>query len=233
MREIANFHVTGVYEQLRTTQRFHDSGASGDTFVAAMLSFTGYVAIERPPSAPAGEPQFVKGMRHATSLAAVKDDLTLWEPHFAQQIDGMVLIGDMVRNRVRLKRDAVVDILAEAGATILHEQEGSAIKDKNDNGIKHFGYVDGRSQPLLLAEDIALRDRGDSQAEVARDLGRAGKHEPHVRLPRLRQDAWWRILLRPEPRLPEVPLALRIGCGPRAVMPRVACSSSAQLMRQA
>ncbi len=181
LREIANFHVTSAYEQLLETQRFHANGASGDTFVAAMLSFSGYVAIGRQASAPVGEPQFVKGMRDATSLAAVKDPaLATWEPHFAQQIDAMILIADMDRNRARLKRDQVVTLLEAAGATIVHEQKGSAIKDKNNNGIEHFGYVDGRSQPLLLVEDIdkEAKDAGILRWDPQFGLGSALVAEP-------------------------------------------------------
>jgi Dyp-type peroxidase family len=166
LREIGNFHVTSAYEQLLDTQRFQDGGPSGKTFVAVFLAFAGYGAIGRQASAPVGEPQFVKGMRDTASVSAVKDPAPAgWEPHFAQQIDAMILIGDMERNRVRLKRDEVVAILEAAGATIVHEQAGSAIKDKNNNGIEHFGYVDGRSQPLLLVEDI---DKESQHAGIAR-----------------------------------------------------------------
>ena len=181
LREIANFHVTSAFEQLLETQRFHESGASGDTFVAMMLSFTGYVAIGRQALAPSGEPQFVKGMRDAASIAAVKDPaVATWEAHFAQDIHLMVLVGDMDRNRVRLKRDKIVDILDQAGATLVHEQKGSAVKDTNNNGIEHFGYVDGRSQPLLLVEDI---EKESENAGVTRwdpqfGLGAALVQEP-------------------------------------------------------
>src|SRR6478735_3920943 len=73
LREIANFHVTSAYEQLLATQRFQADGSSGGTFVAMMLSFAGYAAIDRQALAPTGEPLFIKGMRDAANIAAVKD----------------------------------------------------------------------------------------------------------------------------------------------------------------
>lgn len=155
LREIANYHLTSAYQQLLETEHFQQGGESGGTFVAMMLSFAGYVAIGRQALAPAGEPQFVKGMRDAASIAAVKDPaVATWEAPFAQDIHVMVLVADMERNGVRLKRDKIVDILDQAGATLVHEQKGAAVKDTHNNGIEHFGYVDGRSQPLLLVEDI-------------------------------------------------------------------------------
>jgi Dyp-type peroxidase family len=93
-------------------------------------------------------------MRDGASVTAVDDNLTNWDPHFNQQIDGMVLIGDNERRLVQFKRDEVAALLKEGGATILVEQIGSALKNHVNDGIEHFGYVDGRSQPLLLAEDI-------------------------------------------------------------------------------
>lgn len=155
LREIANFHLTSAAQQLQETEAFQVSGQSGATFVALALSFTGYTAIGRPALAPTGEPQFTKGMKDPASLAAVSDLSTNgWEAPFKGQIDGMLLIGDMERNRVRLKRDELASLLAQCNASIVFEQAGSAIKDKANNGIEHFGYVDGRSQPLLLQEDI-------------------------------------------------------------------------------
>jgi len=180
LREIANFHVTSAYEQLLETKRFQEGGGSGETFVAAFLSASGYAAIGHAASAPTGEPQFVKGMKDPASLAAIKDPaVASWEAHFATQIDGMILVGDMDRNRVRLKRDQIVDLLVEAGATVVHEQIGSAIKDKHNNGIEHFGYVDGRSQPLLLVEDVdkEAADAGISRWDPQFGLGAALVHD--------------------------------------------------------
>jgi deferrochelatase/peroxidase EfeB len=37
---------------------------------------------------------------------------------------------------------------------VLGIEKGLAMRNANGDGIEHFGYVDGRSQPLLLQEDI-------------------------------------------------------------------------------
>ena len=166
LREMANFHITSAHQQLQETAAFQAAGHAGSTFISAYLSFTGYQAIDRQAAAPKGEPTFTKGMKHADSLAAVGDTaVTGWESDFQKQIDGMVLIADMTRNQVRLKRDVIAELLKGCGATIVHEQRGSAIMDKANNGIEHFGYVDGRSQPLLLQEDI---DRESANAGISR-----------------------------------------------------------------
>ena len=182
VREIANYHVTTAFEQLLQTQRYQHGGPTGKTFVGVFLSYTGYVAVGCEGAAPSAEPEFVKGMKDPASMAAVGDPVPAhrhWEPHFAQQIDAMVLIGDMERNGVRLERDQVVAIFESAGAILLHEQRGSVVKDKNSNGIEHFGYVDGRSQPLLLVEDIEreARDAGIDRWDPQFDLGTVLVHD--------------------------------------------------------
>lgn len=155
LRELATYHITTADRQLRESEVFHQNGTPGSTFVSVFLSATGYAALGLTAQAPSTEPQFFKeGMRNADSVKAVSDKLADWDPKFNQQIDGMVLVGDNDRRQVQFKRDAVAVLLKEGGATILHEQIGSAVKNHANDGIEHFGYVDGRSQPLLLVEDI-------------------------------------------------------------------------------
>ena len=156
LREIANFHLTNAHQQLLEAEVFKgDKTKPGKTFVSAYLSFTGYAALGRAGAAPQDEPAFTKGMKHADNLAAVGDKpISNWEAPFQQQIDGMLLVGDMTRDLVMAKRDATVKLLYACGATIIHEQQGTAVLNKAGIGIEHFGYVDGRSQPLLLQEDI-------------------------------------------------------------------------------
>jgi Dyp-type peroxidase family len=42
---------------------------------------------------------------------------------------------------------------------IVRIEHGKAYKNANGDGIEHFGYVDGRSQPLFLLEDLAIEQR--------------------------------------------------------------------------
>ena len=155
LRELANYHITTAAKQLRETEEFKNAKSPGGIFVAAFLSATGYAALGVPGPAMPDEPFFLNGMRHQTSLGALNDDMATWEAGFAQQIDGMILIGDMTRAGVDAKHADITKLLGEAGAAILHEQVGSAVKNHADVGIEHFGYVDGRSQPLLLTEDVS------------------------------------------------------------------------------
>jgi Dyp-type peroxidase family len=106
--------------------------------------------------------------------------VSTWEAPFQGQIDGMVLVGSENDTALRLKRDAIVSLLTEGGATVVKEQAGRAIFNKANDGIEHFGYVDGRSQPLMLVEDIEResRDAGIAQWDPQSTLGVALVPEP-------------------------------------------------------
>ena len=93
-----------------------------------------------------------------------------WKIEFRGQIDGMVLVASEDDRDLRRKRDAVATLLTDAGATIVKEQKGKAIFNEAHVGIEHFGYVDGRSQPLLLTEDV---DKESSSAAFQSGIHRA------------------------------------------------------------
>jgi Dyp-type peroxidase family len=177
LREIANYHATSAYQQLIETEQFKETGKSGNPFVSVFLSATGYAALGVPAGSTPADPNFKLGLKNAALGDA---PVASWEPPFQGQIDGMVLAGSENDTALRLKRDAVAKLLTEGGATIVKEQHGKAIFNKDNNGIEHFGYVDGRSQPLLLVEDLdrEAQDAGISQWDPQSTLGVALVAEP-------------------------------------------------------
>jgi len=84
----------------------------------------------------------------------------------------MLLIGGDATKGVPAKSKQVDDALKLLLAsipikavTVLAIERGRAYHNKNGDGIEHFGYVDGRSQPLLRDQDIeAEATRGDGIA---------------------------------------------------------------------
>lgn len=138
LQEIANFKLTKI---------------AGTPYIGFGLSKPGYKALGLPVSP--SDPAFLNGM-HAN--AGLNDpDIGDWEPHFQDpdSLHAVVLVGDMLKDR----RDAALArvtaaITAAAGVVVLATQEGLGQHNTNGEGLEHFGYVDGRSQPLFLTEDI-------------------------------------------------------------------------------
>ena len=180
LRELANFHATSAYQQLLDTEKFKATGMSGGTFVSIFLSATGYSALNVLPANTPTDPGFLGGMK----VAALADPAsTFWETEFQSQIDGMVLIATEDDTNLRRERDAVVALLSgKGGGTILKEQRGKQIRNTAGVGIEHFGYIDGRSQPLPLVEEITRESEqeGIAQWDPSSTLGVALVKDPGI-----------------------------------------------------
>jgi Dyp-type peroxidase family len=159
LREIANYHATSAYQQLIETDNFHRTKQPGSPFVSVFLSATGYAALGVAASDVPADPSFKAGMKAADLGDA---EVASWEAPFQGPIDGMILVASEMVIALRLKRDAVAKLLQDGGGSIVKQQAGRALFNEANNSIEHFGYVDGRSQPLLLVEDndAEARDAG-------------------------------------------------------------------------
>lgn len=161
LRDLANYHLTSAYRQLLDTEQHKIDGKDGGPFANLALSFKGYQALGLAAAAPA-DPDFHAGMKAPASIAALNDPpVAQWEAPFQKDIHGMVLAAAATESEMAALAGAIVKLISDAGGGIIHVQHGKALRNAAGRGIEHFGYVDGRSQPLLLQEDI------DHEAETA------------------------------------------------------------------
>ncbi len=172
LREIADHHVTSAWQQLNESRAYKAGGESGRPFVHLSLAQTGYEALKAgdphqsvvtaPPLFTTfhGNDVFRRGMRDATNASETSDDVSQWEAEFQTRIDGVLLVAD--RDRAGTDRLATeLEVILRRGAcTTVVRQQGSGLEDADGNGIEHFGYVDGRSQPLVLVEDLEAEAAG-------------------------------------------------------------------------
>jgi Dyp-type peroxidase family len=164
LRELANFHLTNAHQQLLGTQRFKQCGESAGGFVHLALSFSGYQALGAAASAP-NDADFQGGMKSAASLAALSDPpVASWEAPFQQELHGMLLVAADTAAQTAALAASVHEMLDEAGATVVFVQRGAKLANAAGVGIENFGYVDGRSQPLLLQEDIEAENESAGSA---------------------------------------------------------------------
>jgi Dyp-type peroxidase family len=152
--------VTSALDQLTKTQVYKASGIKGDTFVAFVLSASGYDALGESTAKPQGA-AFNAGMK-TRSLNDPKP--SKWDAHFSKEVHAMILIGAATPAERNAERSAMVTrITATSGAVKLLNpvfgEDGDALINSDGNGIEHFGYVDGRSQPLALKEDLDEEDQ--------------------------------------------------------------------------
>ncbi len=147
--------------QLQQARAFKAGGPSGGPFVAFMLTAAGYAALgvaNRAPQ-PADGGAFQQGMRARAASLADPAGAAL-DPGYRGDIHAMVLIAGDPDNDASWTSNAADEMetrilnLMSNSASVVASEAGRAIFDVNGHGLEHFGYVDGRSQPLLLREDI-------------------------------------------------------------------------------
>jgi Dyp-type peroxidase family len=148
-------------KHLDEVQQFKIDGTDGTPYVGVGLTAAGYAALgvaTVPGDARFAQPGGMKGSR-----AGLQDPVvSTWDRAYRGEIHAVVLVGDAQNHQQRYEttRHAVLGVLTD-GISVLGEELGRSLLNANGHGIEHFGYVDGRSQPLFLDEDI--KDETDEQ----------------------------------------------------------------------
>lgn len=144
-------HVLSALDQLRQVEaRKSLLAQDGGTVVLFYLSASGYVKLGIEPPEDAA---FRNGMRHRGDLA--DPDPSEWEPHHAEEIDALMVIGDASDTKAAAVETNFLSLLNAGGIVIVGRDVGRALKGPDNRGHEHFGYVDGISQPLMLTDDVA------------------------------------------------------------------------------
>ena len=158
--------LTSALEQLRQTERYKALQVSGGPVLCAYLSAKGYrfLGCEAKMPKAADENAFSDGLAART----VGDDPATVEPGYREDIHlKLLLAGDpdsatsWTSEIVDHLETRLLNLLSGAGGAaggggrVVASETGRAILNARGDGLEHFGYVDGRSQPLLLTEDVA------------------------------------------------------------------------------
>lgn len=133
-----------------------DRTVLGSVYVGVGLTATGYKQLGEVniPS----DSSFLNGIQGEPQLN--DPEVSTWESAFQDpnKLHAIVLIGDSGPQsvpRVQSVQSTIELKIANApGVSILGTEVGKGMANHADEGIEHFGYVDGRSQPLFFTEDI-------------------------------------------------------------------------------
>lgn len=153
LRELGN-EMPSALDQLTGAQVFKATGNDSGLFMAMFLSAHGYETLGLQAHLPEGD-AFRAGLKGRQALLADPPP-EQWDATFTGMIDAMILLANDDRNSLALASAALQKRFAALGgaATVLGTEEGLARRNADKQGIEQFGYVDGRSQPLMLEEDI-------------------------------------------------------------------------------
>jgi Dyp-type peroxidase family len=159
-------YVTSALKQEKERIQFKKYDIPGGLFGNLFLSARGYAKLGYSPKElekaftepeekiRAVQSNFLEGMaKHAeTDLGDPPPEQ--WEDGFRKGgIDAMLLLADDDDGYLLREARNFLDSLPEQ-TDVVHIERGTALRTREGEGIEHFGYVDGRSQPLFLASDF-------------------------------------------------------------------------------
>jgi Dyp-type peroxidase family len=150
--------VQSALDQLRDAKVFRTTKLSGCCFLSFYMTAAGYAALGIAATKQPSGAAFKAG--HRARAADLNDPPpSSWDKHLKQDapariVHGMLLIADTTEAEVLAQADRWAALLALGGITVIGRDIGKAFKNKAGHGLEHFGYVDGRSQPLLLKQDV-------------------------------------------------------------------------------
>ena len=153
LRKLEDKHMKSAKQHLEEVEAYKaDERKRGTTYVGVALSFEGYAALGIPANHRPADPSFRRSMSDPVTRQTLGDpSLSTWDEPYREPIHAIVLIGDAREASVSAKRAA---IHIDPSVTLVGEETGLFQRNEDGDGIEHFGYVDGRSQPLFLKQDI-------------------------------------------------------------------------------
>jgi len=158
LKQLAAKDVTSALQQLFDAQLHKSTGKNAGPFTAMFLTASGYKALGLVAVMPEGA-AFRAGMDSRSTLN--DPPRAAWDETFQKDIHAMVLLAaDDDDKQSPLLRNELLDefvkrvSLASGAVDILGVELGDQLRNGANRGIEHFGYIDGRSQPLMLEEDI-------------------------------------------------------------------------------
>jgi Dyp-type peroxidase family len=158
--------VTSAQEQDEQSRAFKESeNHPSELFVGFHLTAAGYRFLRR--STDGFSKEFRDGLRAAQKRLG-DPPVAQWEVRYQRPVHAMVTLAhDYASELARKLGDLLQETKGLASAWI---ERGAVMRNATGWTIEHFGYVDGRSQPLFFAKDVATerqqarQDRWDSAA---------------------------------------------------------------------
>ena len=157
--------VTTAKVQLKETERFKRNRISGGIFKGLYVTAKGYEYFGTPDAKRPADASFRDGMENAKLKDPLKNE---WEPTFRElEIHIMILLGDDDKTKLSVEAAKIIEELRPLTLPTpktdsdppffsphIRIEYGNTIRNANGDGLEHFGYVDGVSQPLFFKDEF-------------------------------------------------------------------------------
>lgn len=172
-KKYAAHKVMSAGDQLAAAAIYHREGKQSRSplvnraFVTIVFSKSGYKALNIPAASTPANAAFAAGLKARRALVNDPPKNT-WHAGYRGELHAMILIGGAAdtpaSDKSTLVENEIAHLVATAPAsaiTFVGMERGHGYNNGDGNGIEHFGYVDGRSQPLLLEADVIRERQGE------------------------------------------------------------------------
>jgi Dyp-type peroxidase family len=168
LAELVGRYVTSALRQHRDAADYRAFKIPGGLFGNMLLSASGYRKLgrnademfpEEPDTIGGATSSFAVGLKPTAVSDFGDPPIDQWESGYQKPIDAMLLLADDDKNYLLREARRVITII-EQHNTVAIVEIGEALRNQDREGIEHFGYVDGRSQPLYLKSDFDFDNAG-------------------------------------------------------------------------
>ncbi|RZJ65130.1 MAG: peroxidase [Flavobacterium sp.] len=144
------YGITSFKKQLDERTAFKEERKVGDVFYSFFISAKGYDYLGFTPD-KFGDEAFKQGMKKRKDI--LFDQPSNWDKGFNNTCHAMILVAD--DDKIRLGK-ATISLIKRCNAvfTVDTIEYGNILRDAAGNGIEHFGYVDGVSQPIFMEDEV-------------------------------------------------------------------------------
>lgn len=178
LREYAADKLMSAAQQLEAAAIVKSEGPDSTNplvnraFTTIVISATGYQALGISSEQTPTDASFLTGLK--TRGAQLNDPpKNKWHQGYRGQLHVMILIAAKAdveasdfASMIELE---LIDLVARApkkAITFVGMERGRVYENQHGEGVEHFGFVDGRSQPLLLEEDVEKEDADPTGAFI-------------------------------------------------------------------
>lgn len=161
---IMNFSkdITSAFKQREEAKKRRKAGKQWveKTFRSFVLTANGYQALGFKNNQIPSDPKFRKGMKGSRTDLNDRPSQE-WDKPYRDEIHAMIILAHKDEKQLRVESRQLRDTIKHTKGALeeITTEEGRVLQDEHKNVLEHFGYVDGRSQPLFLKEDIESQKR--------------------------------------------------------------------------
>ena len=163
IQNFARTQLTSAKQQVEEAKRFRETGQPGKMFVSMFLTAAGYEHLGFHTDEFIEENDtFRLGMkvRRRVNIFFPNKDVRVeqWEEPYRGTMHALIMLADDSSDVVRDATKATVASLAGI-AQIVAIEPGYVLRNAQGKSIEHFGYIDGRSNPLFLKRELEREDK--------------------------------------------------------------------------